>query len=165
MRIYLTLASLLALTIAACGRDEAEKPDSLVGAWRGGVQFKSGAFAAIKDLDFLYVFNQGGTMTESSNYDGSPPVPPAYGTWQKVGKRKYAAKYVYYWTKPPMSFDEIAKGNGWLPGGYGVLTQEITLAVDRNAFESTLRLQLFDSAGKTTDQESVATARAVRIQP
>ena len=59
-------------------------PD-LVGEWRAPLQFTSGAFAPIKDLEFMYVFNQGGTMTESSNYDASPPVPPAYGIWRKVG--------------------------------------------------------------------------------
>src|SRR5713101_6199191 len=50
--------------------------DMLVGAWRGRVQFRAGPFAAVKDLEFMYVFNAGGTMTESSNYDASPPVPP-----------------------------------------------------------------------------------------
>jgi len=56
-------------------------------------------------------------MTESSNYDGSPPVPPAYGVWRSAGERRYEAKYTYYWTKPPSTFDEIAKGSGWAPGG------------------------------------------------
>jgi len=41
---------------------------SLVGAWRGKIQFKTGTFSTIKDLEFMYVFNAGGTMTESSNY-------------------------------------------------------------------------------------------------
>ena len=41
----------------------------LVGEWRAHLQFTSGAFAPVKDLEFMYVFNQGGTMTESSNYD------------------------------------------------------------------------------------------------
>ena len=43
-------------------------PD-LVGQWRAKLQFTSGAFAPVKDLEFMYVFNLGGTMTESSNYD------------------------------------------------------------------------------------------------
>ena len=57
----------------------------LLGEWRAQLQFTSGAFAAVKDLEFMYVFNSGGTMTESSNYDASPPVPPAYGIWRTVG--------------------------------------------------------------------------------
>jgi hypothetical protein len=61
----------------------------LMGEWRAKLQFTSGAFAAVKDLEFMYVFNQGGTMTESSNYDASPPVPPAYGIWRKVGAREF----------------------------------------------------------------------------
>ena len=51
----------------------------LAGEWRAQLQFSSGAFATIKDLEFMYAFNQGGTMTESSNYDASPPVPPPTG--------------------------------------------------------------------------------------
>lgn len=51
-------------------------PAALTGAWRASIQFSSGAFSGIKDLEFLYVFNAGGTLTESSNYDGAPPVPP-----------------------------------------------------------------------------------------
>ena len=87
-------------------------PD-LAGEWRAQLQFTTGAFAPIKDLEFMYVFNQGGTMTESSNYDASPPVPPAYGIWRKVSDKEYEAKYEFYVTKPPANFDEIAKAGGW----------------------------------------------------
>jgi len=112
----------------------------------------------------MYVFNVGGTMIASSNYDGSPPVPPAYGVWRRVGERKYEGKYAYYWTKPPSSLDEITKGNGWAPGGHGVLSQEITLSTDGNSFESTIRYQVFDQTGKQTEKESVATAKATRME-
>jgi hypothetical protein len=44
------------------------------------LQFQSGTFASIKDLAFLYVFNEGGTMTESSSYDAAPPVAPGVFT-------------------------------------------------------------------------------------
>ena len=66
-------------------------PLDLVGEWRAQLQFTSGAFAPVKDLEFMYAFNQGGTMTESSNYDASPPVPPAYGIWRKVGTKEFEA--------------------------------------------------------------------------
>ncbi len=138
--------------------------DDLVGAWRGKVQFKTGAFAAVKDLDFLYVFNAGGTMTESSNYDAMPPVTPAYGVWKKTGPRQYEAKYVYYWTKPPAALDEITKGGGWSPGGHGVLTQKITVSEDGNTFDSTLTYEVFDQAGKPTDPGSEASAKGARIK-
>ena len=78
----------------------------------------------------MYVFNAGGTMTESSNYDGAPPVPPAYGVWRKVGSRQYELKYAFYVTKAPATFDDIAKGGGWSPAGMGVFTEKITLADD-----------------------------------
>jgi hypothetical protein len=137
--------------------------DDLTGAWKGKVQFKTGAFAAVKDLDFLYVFNAGGTMTESSNYDAMPPVTPAYGGWEKTGPRQYEARYVYYWTKPPAALDEITKGGGWSPGGHGVLTQKITLSEDGNSFDSTIKYEVFDSQGKPTDPSSEASAQGVRI--
>jgi hypothetical protein len=37
---------------------------SLVGAWRGKIQFKTGTFSTIKDLEFMYVFNAGGSVKE-----------------------------------------------------------------------------------------------------
>ena len=136
---------------------------TLAGAWRGKVQFRSGAFAETKNLEFMYVFNVGGTMTESSNYDGAPPVPPAYGTWRKVGERKYEAKYAYFWTKAPASLEELSKGGGWSPGGHGLLTQQITLADDGGSFVSMIKYEVFDQAGKPTEKESVGDAQATRI--
>ncbi|HET6272831.1 MAG TPA: hypothetical protein VFG32_07620, partial [Bacteroidota bacterium] len=82
-----------ALLATGCAVQKKSEDNSLVGAWRSKVQFKSGAFAAVKDLEFMYVFNAGGTMTESSNYDGAPPVPPAYGMWRKLGPGQFEAKY------------------------------------------------------------------------
>src|SRR6476660_1278974 len=79
---------------APLAASDVTSPD-LMGEWRAQLQFSSGAFASIKDLEFMYSFNQGGTMTESSNYDASPPVPPAYGIWRKVGDRQYEAKYEF----------------------------------------------------------------------
>lgn len=67
----------------------------LTGAWRSKIQFTSGGYSSIKDLDFLYVFNAGRTMTESSNYDAAPPMPPACGVWRKIGPHEFEAKYVF----------------------------------------------------------------------
>ena len=74
------LATFSILLLApACGdppspsTDASLERDNLVGAWRSKIRFNSGALAEIKDLEFLYAFNLGGTMTESSNYDGAPP--------------------------------------------------------------------------------------------
>src|SRR5205809_392830 len=82
--------------LTACSHVGGERHAGLIGAWSGSVQFTTGAFATTKDLEFMYVFNAGGTMTESSNYDGAPPVPPAYGIWREVGERRYEAKYNYF---------------------------------------------------------------------
>jgi hypothetical protein len=135
----------------------------LVGGWRARLQFTSGAFAPIKDLEFMYVFNQGGTMTESSNYDASPPVPPAYGIWRKVGPNEFAAKYEFYVTRPPAAFGEIAKGGGWGPAGRGVFVERITLAEDGNSFTSKITYQQFDTAGKPVEGGGEATGRGVKL--
>jgi hypothetical protein len=136
---------------------------SLTGAWRGHVQFTNGAFAEVKDLEFMYVFNAGGTMTESSNYDGAPPVPPAYGIWRRVGPGKFEAKYAYFWTKPPTEFEAIAKGGGWNPGGYGVITQHFTIGKNPDSFESEILYEVFDQTGKQIEN-SAATATATRMR-
>ena len=138
--------------------------DDLAGAWRGKVQGSSGMLATMKDLEFMYAFNVGGTMTESSNYDAAPPAPPAYGIWRKIGARQYEAKYEFFWTKAPASFEEIAKGGGWPPGGHGILTQRISLTADGNAFDSTIRLELFDQQGQPVDGGGEAKAQGARIR-
>ena len=138
--------------------------DNLVGAWRGKVQFTSGAFVELKDLEYMYAFAAGGTMTESSNYDAVPPVPPAYGVWKKIGPRNYEAKYQFYQTKAVSSADELVKGGGWLPDGYGTLTQHFTLSADGNSFESRITLEMFDKQGKTAAGGGEGTASGTRIR-
>jgi hypothetical protein len=136
----------------------------LAGAWRAKIQFKDGAFAAVKNLEFMYVFNAGGTMTESSNYDGAPPVPPAYGVWRKTGSRQFEAKYTFYITKPPANFDEVAKGGGWLPNGHGVFVERITLSEDGRSFKSVMTYDAFDQSGKAVESGSMARGDGVRSQ-
>jgi hypothetical protein len=135
----------------------------LQGEWRATLQFSTGAFAPIKDLEFMYVFNQGGTMTESSNYDASPPVPPAYGIWRKVGDKQFEAKYEFYVTKPPAKFDEIAKAGGWAPAGRGVFVEKITVSADGNSFTSQIKYDQFDTAGKPAEGGGEATGKGVRL--
>lgn len=159
--ILFLFASLLA---SGCAVKENSEEHSLVGAWQGKVQFKSGAFAAVKDLEFMYVFNEGGTMTESSNYDGAPPVPPAYGVWRKFGPGQFEAKYEFYMTKPPTGFDDIAKGGGWLPAGRGVFLERITLSEDGRSFKSTMKYDAFDKNGQPTEKGSEAAVEAVRME-
>jgi hypothetical protein len=147
----------LLAAIAGCAHDPLE------GAWRSQVQFSSGDFAAVKDLEFLYVFNRGGTMTESSNYDSAPPSPPAYGVWRSAGGRRYQATYVFYATKPP---DETARqgwGGGWAPGGRGELSEQIGLSPDGRSFESKIKLRLFDASGKPIAGGGEAAGRGRRI--
>ena len=135
----------------------------LTGAWRSKIQFAGGAFASVKDLEFFYVFNQGGTLTESSNYDGTPPVPPAYGVWRRTGSNQYEAKYHFFVTRPPTSFEEIAKGGGWLPDGEGILVEQIILSADGNSFRSKISFKTLDRAGKPSEGGGDGVGEAVRI--
>jgi hypothetical protein len=162
-----SIAALVATLACGCAqapsRGAAASANDLTGAWRAQIQFRDGAFAAVHDLEFMYVFNAGGTMTESSNYDAAPPVPPAYGIWRKVGPNRYEAKYEFYATRPPTAFDEIAKGGGWPPAGRGVLSETITLSDDGKAYTSTIRYEAFDRAGKPIEGGASASGRGVRL--
>lgn len=139
------------------------KPADLVGAWTTQVQFKNGAFSSVKDLEFLMVFNQGGTMVESSNYDAAPPVPPAYGIWKKTGSNRYEAKYVFYITKAPAKFEDISGGGGWMPDGRGVLLEKIQLASNGLSYKSNLTLKMYDAKGKPGETWS-AVCSGVRMK-
>lgn len=158
------------LVLGACGQGvpvaaggSPERP-SLTGAWRAQIRFSSGAFADVKDLGFMYVFNAGGTMTESSNYDGAPPVPPAYGIWRATGSRQFEARYAFFATKAPVTFDELAKGGGWLPAGHGVLTEKIRLGDDGKSYTSTISYTAYDQSGKTIEGGGEGSASAVRME-
>jgi hypothetical protein len=169
--MFKKLAVMIAFAIAlfagavptTCLAQASKGGDNLVGAWRGKVQFTSGAFAETKDLEFMYVFNVGGTMTESSNYDAAPPVPPAYGVWRRVGARKYEAKYEFFQSKSASTVDEILKVGGWAPDGFGRLLQKITLSKDGNSFDSKITFELFDKEGKAIPGGGEATAEGKKI--
>jgi hypothetical protein len=169
--MHMTSRVLLGL-IALVGVDGRPQPAPLaatnpandfVGEWRAQLQFSSGAFASIKDLEFMYSINQGGTMTESSNYDASPPVPPAYGIWRKTGDRAYELKYEFYVTKPPANFEEITKGGGWGLGGRGVFVERITVSPDGKSFTSKIKYDQFDTAGKPAEGGGEATGKGVKL--
>jgi hypothetical protein len=164
--------ALLALLgfLGATGCQQARPPapgetavPELVGEWRAKLQFSSGAFAPVKDLEFMYVFNLGGTMTESSNYDAAPPVPPAYGIWRKVGPKEFEAKYEFYITKAPAAFAEITKGGGWLPSGRGVFVERITLSEDGKSFTSKIKYDAFDTAGQPAEGGGEAEGQGVKL--
>ena len=156
--------SLLPLTLLACGpapvRNDAPAP--IIGAWRSSLQFSSGAFAGIKDLEFMYVFNQGGTLTESSNYDGAPPVPPAYGVWRAISATEFEAKYEFYITAPAPP-DAFKTGAGWLPSGRGIFIERITLSPDGKTFTSTITYEALDTHGQPIAGGGTAEGHAVRI--
>jgi hypothetical protein len=158
-----TAVLVLGVVVIGCQGDPGKDEPGLAGAWRGKVPGTSGWLASMKGLEFMYVFHPDGTMTESSNYDAFPPGPPAYGVWRRIGVRHYEARYEVFLTKPVAILDEIAKGGGWVPNGYGVLTQNITLSENGKVFESTIRFDLFDADGKPVEGGGEATGHGERI--
>jgi hypothetical protein len=159
---------ILAMTAPSCSRPVVEggaqpAASQLVGAWRSQVQFKGGPFASATDLEFMYVFNSGGTMTESSNYDGAPPVPPAYGVWRAVGPGEFEAHYEYYATRPPAGLADLTGGGGWLPSGRGVIVERIRMSAAGDSFTSTIRYEALDPAGRLAPGGGEAEGRAGRI--
>jgi hypothetical protein len=153
----------LVALLLAVGCGSAPRPSPLAGAWRSAIQFSSGPFAAMKGLEFMYVFNAGGTLTESSNYDEAPPVPPAYGVWREVAPNQFEAKYVFYVTLLPARFEDLSGGGGWQPGGRGEFLEKIRLSVDGKSFDSELTYAGFDSTGKAAGGEFKAIGHGVRI--
>ena len=147
-----TTGLLVVLALLASGCQKSAPPVSvthaITGTWRVAIQFESGDFAPIKDLQFMTAFHQGGTLTESSNYDGAPPVPPAYGIWRDKGNGAYEAKYEFFVTRPPGAVAELTAGGGWLPAGRGVLTEEIQLSADGRTYASKLHYAPYDSLGQ-----------------
>ena len=137
----------------------------LTGAWHSSVKFSSGPFVGMNGLEFMYVFNQGGTLTESSNFDAAPPVPPAYGTWLRTGPAAFHASYEFFLTRPPLRFDDIARGGGWLPAGHGVFSEEIQLSADGKTFTSKIKYQGFDASGKPAADKGEADGNGVRFAP
>jgi hypothetical protein len=161
--VFFAVASLASVCPAAIPAEHGAGGDDLSGAWRGQVVIDSGAFSTMKDLEFMYAFNAGGTMTESSNYDAAPPGPPAYGVWKKTGVRQYEARYVVFMTKAVSIQEEITNGGGWSPDGYGVLSEKITLSEDGDSFASTIKFEIFDPQGKLTTRGGDGTVKAKRI--
>jgi hypothetical protein len=170
MKHHLTWLAALALipvtwaAPAAPGAEPATDRSGLTGAWRAHISFTDGAFVDMKDLEFSYVYNAGGTLTESSNYDAAPPVPPAYGIWRKTGTRTFQSKYVFYVTKSPASFDDIKKGGGWAPDGHGVFTETITLSADGRSYSATIAYSQFGQDGKPAAGGGTGTSTGTRLE-
>ena len=158
-------ALLAACALAACAQPPAPGPAStLAGAWRSQVQFSGGPFAAVRDLQFMYVIHPDGTLTESSNYDAAPPAPPAYGSWRQTGPGQFRAHYEFFTTAAPAAGTSLS--GGWAPSGRGLLDETITLSPDGRSFTSSMRLQLLDAEGRPIpDQVGDAQTHAVRIEP
>ncbi len=141
------------------GTDEAAA--TLTGAWRSQIEFWDGPLGGVKGLEFMVAFHGDGTLTESSNYDSAPPVPPAYGVWRRTGARAFEAHYEFYMTKAPPAGTSLS--GGWLPAGRGLLDERITLAEDGKSFTSTIHLQMLGEDGQPTKDKGDAQGTGRRI--
>ncbi|MES2306561.1 MAG: hypothetical protein V4558_13715 [Gemmatimonadota bacterium] len=164
------VALVAVLLIAGCRNGPSAQPaasvdaSTLVGAWRSTIAFRTGPLAGMKNLEFLYAYNAGGTMTESSNYDeAANSSPPAYGVWKAVKPRTFETKYLFFTTATPDSGDAAVKGGDWWPAGHGVLTETITLSEDAQSYTSTIKLTIFDKAGKPIAGDGDGIGTGVRI--
>ena len=158
------------LSITGCGRAQSSQArlstdqGMLVGAWRSTVVFLTGPLAEMKGLEFLYAYNAGGTMTESSNYDeAANSSPPAYGVWKQIAPLTFETKYVFYTTQAPGPGDGAPIGGDWWPSGHGVLTETITLADDGRTYRSTITLATYDRAGSPIAGNGEGTGAGTRI--
>jgi len=168
-RARFTLLMLPAVLISTgCGNGQSSPTSGsadrakLVGAWRSRIVFRSGSLAEMKDLEFLYAYNAGGTMTESSNYDeAANSTPPAYGLWKQIAPHQFQTKYVYYTTTQPGPGN--AGNTDWWPSGHGVLTETITLSADGQTYTSTIRLSTYDRTGAPVAGGGEGTGAGTRI--
>ncbi len=136
----------------------------LVGAWRSKITFQSGSLAEMKNLEFLYSYNAGGTMTESSNYDeAANSSPPAYGVWKRIDPQTFETKYVFYTTKAQSPVGGAPNSSDWWPAGHGVLTETITLSQDGQTYVSTIKLTTFDTVGAPIPGGGEGTGAGTRI--
>jgi len=163
MRALLPLP--LIMLLASCTAERPMERHPIIGAWRSSIQVSSGVLNEAKGLEFMYVFHSDGTMTESSNYDAAPPVPPAYGIWLNQGAGRIEARYEFF-TTARSTADDASAGVGWLPSGRGVITEVIDFnpkASVPKAFTSKIRYELFDVNGKPIPGGGEAQGRAARI--
>ncbi len=159
-----TLAAVLPLLSlsVACTSDTVTDSAPLIGAWRSRIEVETGAFAEITDLEFMYVFNAGGTLTESSNYDGAPPVPPAYGVWRRIAPNEFEARFEFFSTAPS-GVEAFIKGAGWPPSGRGVFTERIEVSADAQTFTSRIRYEMFGLRDEPLEGGGTASGAGVRI--
>jgi len=157
------IAAVTFLTCVACGRGSAppaSSQPSLEGGWRAHVAFASGPLKGVP-FQFLITYSAGGGLVESSNFDESPPVPPAYGSWGKTGGNTFKTTYIFWTTKAVATGDAT---KGWTFSGSGVLSESIALAGSGDAYTSTISYQLYDSKDQALNgQSGTGTAKASRI--
>ena len=138
-------------------------PIDLAGEWRAQLQFSSGAFASIKDLEFMYSFNQGGTHDRVVELRRVAAGAAGLRDLAEGRGQEFEAKYEFYVTKAPAAFDEIAKGGGWGLAGRGVFVERITLSEDGKSFTSKIKYDQFDTAGKPAEGGGEATGKGVKL--
>ena len=151
------------LACMACGggnKPAAAKAQSLEGAWRSHVTFTSGPFKGVP-FQFLITYAAGGGLVESSNFDESPPVPPAYGSWGRTGANAFKSTYIF-WTSKAAAPGDATKG--WTFSGSGILSENIRLSSTGDSYTSGIAYQLYDAKDQPiAGQTGIGTSTASRI--
>jgi hypothetical protein len=153
-----SIALVVLLVCVACSKASAPKATaqpSLEGAWRSHVTFTSGPLKGIP-FQFLITYAAGGGLVESSNFDESPPVLPAYGSWGRLGPTSFKSTYIFWTTS--------TAPKGWTFSGSGILSENITIAKTGDAYASAIAYQLFDTKDVAIPgQSGTGSATASRI--
>ena len=87
-----------------------------------------------------------------------------FSVWRKTGARRYEARYLVFQTKAVSIKEEITKGGGWAPDGYGVLSEQVALSEDGDSFDSAIKFEIFDPEGKLTSRGGEGVGKGRRIQ-
>jgi hypothetical protein len=137
---------LIAISLIAC--TQAPTPSPMKGAWESHVAFTGGALRADEESAISLCLQRRRNDDRVIELRRRPPDPPAYGVWKEVSPNRFQLKYIFYVTKPPSRFEELVGGQGWLPNGHGVITEDITLSADGNSWQSKIHWDAFDMDGK-----------------
>jgi hypothetical protein len=133
---------LVAVTIAPTTRAGVPAPAgalALVGAWNAQVTLTP-CVGSPPPFEARHIFNVGGTLASTDNQPGTNPSGfrngPAFGTWQYMGGRQFAAYFEFYFFNPDGTW-----------AGYAKINLTITLAADGNSFHGDIKSQRFDTNG------------------
>jgi hypothetical protein len=129
------------------------RPQELEGTWELRVTLRSCQTGAPeKTFRAISIFNNAGTLTETSANDVPPVGGVGQGFWRHVGGPNYTAVMKLFCFNPDGSFAGIER-----------VTRNIELSDDCDGFSATASVEVFDPADKLV-RTGCATVAASRLQ-